>query len=224
MSKPMNKPAAALSLTWARGLTQVTALVCAFTAGSAQAAVYTGVWDPTYGAPFTNLGWRGNAHYTVPNGCESAGTADVDNAAACGGAAAVTSAEVEFYDVTDGGQYTLATLVFDPASLVIGTLRYIDGELMQLTTTTSNVVTPTANLSAFGVASTAGFLLNFSLDGPHLSWINCSRDTDGCQRGSNDAVNFAPQFTISRVPEPGSLWLSGLALLALSQIRRRAKA
>ena len=26
-------------------------------AGSAQAAVYTGNWDPAYGAPFASLGW-----------------------------------------------------------------------------------------------------------------------------------------------------------------------
>ncbi len=220
----MTKPATVLAPNWARGLTQVIALVCAFTAGSAQAAVYTGVWDPAYGAPFTNLGWRGSAHYTVPNSCEPTGTADVDNATACAGAAVVTSAEVEFYDVTAGGQPTLATLVFDPLSLVIGTLRYLDGELAQLVTSASNVVNPAVNLSAFGVASTAGFFLQFALDGPHLGWIDCGPESDGCQRGSNDSVNFAPRFAISRVttavPEPGSLWLSGLALLALCRLRR----
>ncbi len=223
----MTKPAAALALNWTRGLTQVSALatlVCAFTAGSAQAAVYTGVWDPAYGAPFTNLGWRGSAHYAVPNACEPAGTADINNLASCGGAAVVTSAEVEFYDVTAGGQPTLATLVFDPLSMFVGTLRYLDGELAQLTTSASNAVNPTANLSAFGVASTAGFFLQFSLDGPHLGWIDCGPESDGCNRGSNDSVNFAPRFSISRdttaVPEPGSLWLSGLALVALCRLRR----
>src|SRR5262245_31585856 len=96
-------------------------------AAPARAAIYTSVWDPTYGAPFTNLGWRGTANFSVPDSCKPSGSADVNNALECGGLAAVTAAQVELYDITDAQQATLTTLVFDPLSLTISTLRYLEG-------------------------------------------------------------------------------------------------
>ena len=36
------------------------------TAAPARAAAYVGAWDPTYGAPFTNLGWRGTVYFDLP--------------------------------------------------------------------------------------------------------------------------------------------------------------
>jgi hypothetical protein len=201
---------------WVQGL--AWALACV--AGSANAAVYTGVWDPVYGAPFTNLGWRGTATYAVPDSCEISGSGDISNALDCGGAATVSSASVEFYDASTSGQGTLATLVFDPSSLIISTLRYLDGNLDQLVTTSSNAAYAGAGLSAMGVTPSVAFFLQFDLAGPHLAWLDCADETKYCLRGVN---SFAPQFSISRVPEPGSLWLSGLALfVAVTAVRRRA--
>lgn len=202
-------------LHWMRGL--ALALTCA--AGSANAAVYTGVWDPAYGPPFTNLGWRGTAQYTVPDSCELSGSGDVDNATACGGAAAVTSALVEFYDESATNQVTLATLVFNPSTMLVSTLRYLNGNLDQLVTTASNPVFPSVDLSAFGVSSTVAFSLQFGLTtGPRLDWTSCARPQVDCGSGTN---SFDPQFSITRVPEPGSMWLSGLALAALFAAARR---
>ncbi|MCW5634780.1 MAG: PEP-CTERM sorting domain-containing protein [Rubrivivax sp.] len=206
-------------------------LVAAAVGGSAQAAVYRGVWDPAYGAPFTNLGWRGTADYFVPDTCLPGGTVDLDNTYDCAGAAIVTSAEVEFYDVNAGGQPTLATLVFDPQSLIIGTLRFVSGELTQLTTTNSNYLAPDADLSAFGVSWNTEFSLLFTLDGPRLAWRECYYSDyhysthhypPKCASGLNDNQQFPATFTITQVPEPGTLALAALALLVLAPRRVRA--
>lgn len=216
-------------------------LAAGLCAGSANAAVYTGVWDPTYGSPFLNLGWRGTAEYFVPNECEPTGTADIYNASACSGNAIVTQAEVEFYDINaaidtgTGAQPTISTLVFNPSSLVIGTLRYVSGELTQLTTSFSNYMTPTEDLSAFGVYSNTEFSLFFTLDGPRLAWRECYSYYEGegsftashyyepeCAFGVNDAQQFPATFEITRVPEPGTLALACLALLALTPRFRAA--
>ena len=37
--------------------------------GSAQAAVYSGNWDPAYGGMFPNLGWKASATFDAPASC-----------------------------------------------------------------------------------------------------------------------------------------------------------
>ena len=194
-------------------------LVAAVFAGPAQAATYTGVWDPTYGTPFTNLGWRGTADYFVPDSCVPTGTADLNNATACGGGAIITAAQVQFYDITDTGQSTISSLFFNPATMPVTTLRFVSGELTQLTTSTSDLIHPTG-LSAFSVSATTEFGLYFSLDGPVLGWRDCGYSPNepayrNCKSGLNDSGQFPPHFVVTRVPEPGTLALVCLALLAL---------
>lgn len=191
----------------------------------AQAAVYSGIWDPPYGEPYDNLGWRGTAGFFVPDTCKPTGTADVDNATACGGLAAVTAGQVEFYDITDPAQQTLATMVFNPNTILIDTLRFVNGALTELDTSLSNLVSPQADLTRFGVGSDIFFALQFTFAGPSLTWAQC--DGPACRiGGTNDGVQFPPNFVITEVisvPEPATLGLVGLALagLAAGQYRRR---
>lgn len=194
----------------------------------AQAAVYTGIWDPPYGAPFDDLGWRGTAGFFVPDSCKPTGTADVSNESDCGGLAAVTAGQVEFYDTTDPNRPTLATLVFDPNTLLIDTLRYVNGALTELTTSLADFVSPQADLTRFGVSSDTEFALQFTLDGPTLAWARC--DGPACQIGGfNDGAQFPPNFVITevvtQVPEPATPGLVVLALagLAAGHYRRRRR-
>lgn len=238
----------ALSLgPWMRRMIVAAAMVGSWS--SANAAVYAGVWDPPYGPPFgtavNGLGWRGTAEFFVPDTCVPAGNALVPNypvpffpwIANCGGDAAVTSAQVELYDVADSvnGFPALATLVFDPSSFHVGLLHYVGGELEGLLSNFSNLVNPPENLWAVNVPSTTEFSLIFTLDGPRLAWRDCSySEGEGegyystshhyhCSGGINSNLpGFQPEFTITRVPEPGTFALAGLALLMLAPRKRRA--
>ncbi len=226
----MNNNAASPMLAWSRRLLVLLA-VCA---GSAQAATYSGVWDPTFGTPFANLGWRGTAEFFVPNTCvpSGPGIVDVDDSLDCGGGAQVTSAQVTFYDITDLTQATISTLVFNPSSFGIGTLRFDNGVLSQLTTTDSNLVNPVDDLSAYGVTWSTEFALTFTLSGPRLFWQDCgssefsTHSTESyydCSSGWNDPEQpFQHPFTITLVPEPGTLALACLALIFVAPRRLRA--
>lgn len=221
------------ALGWVRHL----AVMAAALAGTAHAAVYSGVWDPAYGSPFTGLGWRGTATYFVPDSCEPGGTAIIYNSPTCSGNAAVTSAQVVLYDDTMAGDPPVATLNFTPSSMVIGTMSFVSGDLKQLTTGVSNYINPTEDLSAFGVGSGVEFALFFdmnedpALSGPRLLWRDCTclvaatayYDNDGprCVGGINDAAQFPPQFEITRVPEPGTLALVGAAFVVFGGRRVR---
>ena len=214
---------------------------------AAQAALWTGAWDPRYGQPFDGnfdadiLGWRGNAVFEIPDECIVVGTV---TSAACTGMQLV-SAQVTFYDfLTD------ATVeVFDYAPADLGAFSATFGAGGLLTSLTSDFFAPRSPVSDFSIINLYTFSLQFVEDGVRMYH---TKDYDlwglpvgpfspsQCEKywllrisqpwvcgysGTYSDGTSAPAIvvTYTKVPEPGSLALllaAGTAGLLL-RVRRR---
>ena len=111
-------------------------------------------------------------------------------------------------------------------ALVLNTLRFVRGDLTELTSSFSNRLLPGADLSAFSVSPNVTFSLQFTLAGPRLSWQGCLPSNTNCEEGFNDGDQYPVQFVITReasstVPEPSALGLSALARVMLWRAKRR---
>ncbi|MCO5124894.1 MAG: hypothetical protein M9915_14255 [Rhizobacter sp.] len=96
----------------------VTALVAA---GSVQAVVYRGTWDPAYGPALPDLGWRGEAFFDIPATCLAKANALYWNLPGACSPQTILSGKVELYDLNDSGT-TLQTLSFDESNNIDTTI------------------------------------------------------------------------------------------------------
>ncbi len=214
-----------------RGLGAVI-LACAAW-GSAQAAIVVGKWDPQYGAPFTDLGWRGSVTVDVPAACLSQpGPAGYAVAGPCS-PVTVLDATVEFYDVTDPLEITLEALDFT-ASLVVSAIGIQSpGVPLGLQAISGPVAAASTDLAKFaGVFASFTLELDFTLlDGP-TALLHWSVDPQICVDdpglgdcfGVNDSDQFPAVVSYSVVSEPASLALIGVSLVAAGLARRRTPA
>ncbi len=97
----------------------VSATIVLCSAGPAQAAVYKGIWDPTYGTPFPNLGWKGEAFFDVPASCISQAADWYGNTGVCSGLQ-VLSGTLSFYNASLDplGLSPLETFTLNPSVTV----------------------------------------------------------------------------------------------------------
>lgn len=229
-------------------------LVTAFAAaGSAHAIVYQGKWDPAYGDPFNDLGWRGEIKIDAPTNCGAA--AGFTGMVTCApGAATVLLATVELYLLSDVDT-VINTLTFAPpapATFTVNKLQLAGGLATGFVTGRSawlydatydvNFALEFAVNGVVGTALPAGMTVPTDYSGPILIYQDkvCIEEhhkrgdydhDDECDcykyvYGTNDlkSADSRPVLTVSVVPEPGSLALVLAAGLLGGGLHRRLRA
>jgi hypothetical protein len=219
--------------------------------GAAQAALWTGAWDPRYGTPFDGnfdadvLGWRGIATFDIPETCIFDGAA----VSTCTGMSLV-SAQVTFYDFNTNA--SVETFNYAPSDLSGFSATFGAGGV--LTSLVSDFFTPRSPTSSFSVINLYTFSLQFVEDGVRMyhtkdydlwgfpigpyspekcdkNWLLRVSQPWACGYSGtySDGSEPVPAVLVSfsKVPEPGSialLFAAGLAGLGVYRFGRRAPA
>lgn len=195
-------------------------------AESARAAIYRGSWDPKYGEPFPDLGWKGTATFYVPDAC-LLGSGWVSNDDTCSNdGMKVLSASVSLYDWHTS---TVAEILnFNPSVPVFQ--MYIDaGQLAGVSTDFLGPKRATSSIAGSGanyfdlqfLESTTNNVQLFHTPGsknPGCAYVGSPNYSAACGYSAN-----APTMTLTLVPEPATfaLVLAGLGAIGFTTRRRR---
>lgn len=196
-------------------------------ASPAQAALYSGNWDPSYGSIFPSLGWRASAVFDVPGSCLALGSGNnIPISGSCAGFS-VVSAEVDLYDIANPnvmlGAYSLNT------NVIVNGINLAGGQLTGIDSGFFSYFVPTLAIAGSGNYSFSLLLYGGNL--AQLIYANPIATSPGCASfavpgarcgiSANAAIGtFA---AIAPVPEPEiyALMLAGLGALGFAARRRR---
>jgi hypothetical protein len=211
-----------LSRVLKRVLAACVAVIGMTALAPAHAISIIGKWDPSFGAGFPDLGWRGEAIFFLPDDC-LAESGWVLNTASCSDSGMkVLSAEVEFYKVSDPTNAAFQeTLLFDVPSSAVDRMRIGSGQLTGVDGSFLYSRSSTLVLAGYPYTS---FVLFFEGD---LAWMSYTSDTpNGVVTGFSDPnpADGRPVITFSVIPEPGSVPLVLAALLIIGLLSRRRPA
>jgi len=178
------------------------------------AITIVGKWDPSFGFPFPDLGWRGEARFFLPNACLAL-SGWVPNSDSCSDLGMkIISSEVEFYKVSDPTNPAFQEILdFDLPLSAVDSMRIESGLVTGVNGTFLYSRPSTLPLAG---APFASFVLFFEGDLALMSLIYES--PNGTLTGVSDR-NAVVHFSV--VSEPNSVPLVLAALLAIGWPARR---
>jgi hypothetical protein len=190
-------------------------------ASPAQAAVYTGAWDPAFGSSFPDLGWRGEATFFVPDAClsRSGWVFNFDSCSSSG--MRLVSAEVDFYKLSDPENTAFQeTLSFDDPSPFVLSMKIENGLLTGVLGTFDYFRPSTLPLAG---GPYTDFVLLFENDIARMGFVSDPPEGHKSSGFSDRSPpDGSPFITFRFVPEPGSLplLLAGLGVIGFLARRR----
>jgi hypothetical protein len=177
--------------------------------GQAHAALIVGRWDPAFGAPYSNLGWRGSLTADIPDSCAGFSLRGTNlllplNCPSMN----VLAADVEFYNTGNTG-VTLETVNFEPTTELFAVIRDADNNVLGWTTYFTGSQQSESKIAQIdGSNPYFGLQLVYNLrtqqTDAYLWWT--LNDPDACiQRnlGSYIVANLSPQYCFGGNGNPG---------------------
>lgn len=193
--------------------------------GSAQAAVYSGNWDPAYGGIFPNLGWKASATFDVPTAClaQTDGFYRIEDL--CAGFA-VLSAQLDFYNVAAPG--TILESFTLNSSVPVSGVGIAGGQLVGINTGYFGAVVPSgASLPLAGNGIYGFSLILYDGTAAQLVYTNPTTASPFCLPGSSTECGFSSNAAVgtitAAVPEPQTYALMLAGLGALAWVARRTR-